>query len=78
MASPVKIRQRVSLDSTGRYLQVQQNQNGRVRNALIPLAERTRGTRNLHNITDYAGQWPKTELDVTTPEFEPNIRTSSE
>lgn len=71
MATPITIRQRVSVDSSGRRLRIQQNQNGRIRNTEIELAEPARRTRNLHTITDYAGQWPRTELDVSTPEFQP-------
>jgi hypothetical protein len=72
MASPITIKQRVSLDSTRKNLQIQQTQNGQVRNTLIPLREPANSSRDLHRITDYAHEWPRTEIDVTTPEFLPN------
>jgi hypothetical protein len=72
MARPIQLRQRVSLDSTRKFLQISQNQNGQVRTALIPLKEPADSSRDLHRITDYAHEWPSTEIDVTTPEFLPN------
>ncbi len=76
MASPITIKQRVSIDSSGRRLRISQNQNGRIRNSEIELKEPVRRVRQLANITDYADQWPKTELDVNTPEFQENQKPS--
>ncbi len=76
MARPITIRQRVSLDSSGKYLRVSQNQNGSVRNSQIALKEPVRSLKQFNSITDYADQWPRTELDVSTPEFLPNVKPS--
>lgn len=78
MARAITLKQRVSLDSSGTRLRVSQNQNGRIRNTEIALKQPVRGTRNLHTITAYAHDWPRTEIDVTTPEFLPNQRPEQE
>ena len=62
MASTVTIKQRVSLENGGRTLRVTQTQNGQTRSRAIDLKEPTRNLKQLHSITDYAANWPSTEV----------------
>lgn len=78
MARPIELRQRVQVDRTRNCLHVTQTQGADTRSALIPLAEPTASSRQLHSITDYAHQWPRTEIDVTSLEFLSNRRSDSE
>lgn len=64
MASTVTIKQRVSLENRGRTLRVSQTQNGQTRSQEITLKEPVRNLKQLHTITDLAGNWPKTEISA--------------
>lgn len=72
MASTVTIRQRVSLENGGRTLRVTQTQNGQTRSKAIDLKEPARNLRQLHSITDYAGEWPSTEVRTTDGDIKIN------
>ena len=64
MASTVTIKQRVSLENRGRTLRVSQTQNGQTRSQEITLKEPVRNLKQLHSITDLAGNWPKAEISA--------------
>ena len=64
MASTVTIKQRVSLENRGRTLRVSQTHNGQTRSQEITLKEPVRNLKQLHTITDLAGNWPKTEISA--------------
>lgn len=66
MPNPITIKQRVSLSADGRSLEVRQEQNGQVRRQQIALAEPKRRVKDIHNITELARDWPKTELKLDT------------
>ncbi len=64
MATPITIRQRVSLSPDRKSLVVRQQQGNQVRTKEIPLPENIRRTKDIHNITELAREWPKTELKL--------------
>jgi hypothetical protein len=78
MASTVTIKQRVSLENGGRSLRVTQTQNGQTRTKSIDLKEPTRNLKQLHSITDYAANWPSTEVIAHDEDIKINSGDSSE
>lgn len=72
MASTVTITQRISLENGGRTLRVSQTQNGQHRSKAIDLKEPVRNLKQLHNITDYTGEWPSTQVDIQEADVKNN------
>jgi len=64
MANPVTIRQRVSLGADRQTLVIRQQQNNQTTYTEIPLEQRKGSSRDIHNITELAGQWPRTRVKV--------------
>lgn len=72
MASTVTIKQRISLENGGRTMRVSQTQNGQTRSKAIDLKTPTRNLKQLHNITDYTGEWPSTVVTLQDSDVKNN------